>query len=161
MCSHVPVRGEKIASRCGRHGVSDKVLVDRALVDQMLNSVEGFAEVRDRIRKEVLQEVRAKTQPFNQLTCAEAERLALLSEELGEAQQAVGKILRHGYESVHPSPIAKDACTNRAKLEKELGDVLVAIQLMQYGNDVRRFIIDENKDEKLKRVREWLHHQEG
>lgn len=31
---------------------------------------------------------------FNGLTPAEAERLALLLEELGEAQQAIGKILR-------------------------------------------------------------------
>ena len=40
---------------------------------------------------------------FNQLTPAEAERLALLLEELGEAQQAIGKILRHGYASTHPA----------------------------------------------------------
>lgn len=37
---------------------------------------------------------------FNQLSPAEAERLALLSEELGEAQQAIGKILRHGQPSM-------------------------------------------------------------
>jgi hypothetical protein len=36
---------------------------------------------------------------FNGLAPAETERLALLLEELGEAQQAIGKILRHGYES--------------------------------------------------------------
>ena len=36
---------------------------------------------------------------FNKLSAAEAERLALLLEELGEAQQAIGKILRHGYEN--------------------------------------------------------------
>lgn len=41
-------------------------------------------------------------QHFNGLTPAEAERLALLSEELGEAQQAIGKILRHGYDSSNP-----------------------------------------------------------
>lgn len=37
------------------------------------------------------------SQPFNQLTNAQAERLHILLEELGEAQQAIGKILRHGY----------------------------------------------------------------
>jgi hypothetical protein len=36
---------------------------------------------------------------FNQLTDAEAERLALLAEECGEVVQVIGKILRHGYES--------------------------------------------------------------
>ena len=39
---------------------------------------------------------------FNQLSDAQLERLYILSEELGEAQQAVGKILRHGYDSKHP-----------------------------------------------------------
>lgn len=39
---------------------------------------------------------------FNGLSPAETERLALLSEEMGEVQQAIGKILRHGYESIHP-----------------------------------------------------------
>lgn len=36
-------------------------------------------------------------EPFNDLSNAELERLALLLEELGEAQQVIGKILRHGY----------------------------------------------------------------
>ncbi len=48
---------------------------------------------------------------FNGLTDAQAERLALLLEELGEAQQAIGKILRHGYESM--SPFDETKTTNR------------------------------------------------
>ena len=36
------------------------------------------------------------------LTLSRLERLALLLEELGEAQQVIGKILRHGYDSRHP-----------------------------------------------------------
>lgn len=39
---------------------------------------------------------------FNGLTPAEAERLAMLSEECGEVIQIIGKILRHGYDSYHP-----------------------------------------------------------
>ena len=54
----------------------------------------------------------------NELTPAESERLALLSEEMGEAIQAIGKILRHGYESTGPKTIVR----NRTSLEKELGD---------------------------------------
>ena len=34
--------------------------------------------------------------PFNGLTPAEAERLALLMEECGEVVQIIGKVLRHG-----------------------------------------------------------------
>ena len=45
-----------------------------------------------------------KWKPFNELTPAEAGAiLRLLAEEMGEALQVVGKILRHGYESYHPS----------------------------------------------------------
>lgn len=55
------------------------------------------------------------TQPFNRLTPAEAERLALLAEECGEAIQAIGKILRHGYESNHPEFTE----TNRTQLPDE------------------------------------------
>ena len=35
---------------------------------------------------------------FNRLSPAEYERLAILAEEMGEAQQALGKIMRHGGE---------------------------------------------------------------
>jgi hypothetical protein len=52
---------------------------------------------------------------FNRLTPAEAERLALLLEELGEAQQIIGKILRHGYESYHPDD---PETTNRTLLAR-------------------------------------------
>jgi len=52
----------------------------------------------------------------------QVERLALLVEELGEAAQAVGKVLRHGYASFHPNR----RVDNRESLERELGDVLLA-----------------------------------
>jgi hypothetical protein len=55
---------------------------------------------------------------FNQPTPAEHERLALMLEELGEAQQAIGKILRYGYEEYSPFDDMKT--TNRVALEKEL-----------------------------------------
>lgn len=67
---------------------------------------------------------------FNKLSPAEAERLALLLEELGEAQQAVGKILRHGYES------GWDGSNNRQDLTKELGDVEYAVALMRHARDL-------------------------
>ena len=35
--------------------------------------------------------------PFNELSPAEVERLAILAEEMGEAIQVIGKVLRHGY----------------------------------------------------------------
>ena len=94
---------------------------------------------------------------FNRLTPAEAERLALLSEELGEAQQAIGKILRHGYESCHPD----GGSDNRRQLEGELGDVLHARDRMAEAGDVVWSFVLDAKRSKAVRVARYLHHQEN
>lgn len=69
---------------------------------------------------------------YNQLTPGEAERLAMLAEECAEVIKAVGKILRHGYESKHPQ---RDT-TNRKELELECGDVLHRIKLLTASGDL-------------------------
>lgn len=94
--------------------------------------------------------------PFNQLTNAQAERLALLVEELGEAQQAIGKVLRHGYESAHPLGGPK----NKESLEGELGDVKAAISLLTQANDLDASNISFSMLLKLERVGQYMHHQE-
>ena len=93
--------------------------------------------------------------PFNQLSDAEAERPAILSEELGEAQQAVGKILRHGYESRHPD----GGPTNRESLERELGDVRFAVAFMGCNGDIRADAVMAAQARKDKTIAEYLHHQ--
>ena len=96
--------------------------------------------------------------PFNNgLSDAQAERLALLSEEMGEAVQAVGKILRHGYASVHPD--APEVGNNRVRLVHELGDVLAAIQLMKDAGDLDVGELELAKLNKLRRMGRHLHHQ--
>lgn len=92
---------------------------------------------------------------FNRLTPAEDERLALLLEEMGEAQQAIGKIMRHGYESRHPAGIR----TNREMLERELGDVIAAIRMMQEACDISSGRIEAHALNKRESVRDYLHHQ--
>ncbi len=94
---------------------------------------------------------------FNQLRPAEVERLALLAEECGEVIQIVGKILRHGYES--HNPYDADAGTNRQMLEKEIGDLSAAIDLMRWERDIRDNAIHDAASLKLKCVGRWLHHQ--
>jgi NTP pyrophosphatase (non-canonical NTP hydrolase) len=94
----------------------------------------------------------------NELSPAEVERLALLLEELGEAQQMVGKILRHGYESINPLNPADD--TNRARLENELGDVLVAIDFLLEYDDIKQWRLDDRKRVKHHKIWNWLHHQD-
>lgn len=92
---------------------------------------------------------------FNRLTPTEAERLALLAEELGEAIQAVGKVLRHGYENSHPD----SEVTNRQHLERELGDAYHAVVLMCSAGDLSVESIASRADEKAKTAVRHLHHQ--
>lgn len=98
-----------------------------------------------------------ENQHFNGLTPKEAELLALMSEECGELIQAIGKILRHGFASVHPEG-RDEGRSNRENLVREMGDVRAAIELfigqdMVSGGDVHRAMVS-----KLDRVGKWLHH---
>lgn len=92
---------------------------------------------------------------FNRLTPAEAERLALLAEELGEATQAIGKILRHGYEIRHPD----GGPTNRESLEREMGDVYHAMLRMWGAGDMNGNAVTQRADDKARSVGRYLHHQ--
>lgn len=96
---------------------------------------------------------------FNALSAAEAERLALLLEELGEAQQAIGKILRHGYEN--HNPFGNVALTNRAALVRELGDVQYAIAALGDAGDISTDAVIARRWEKAKTVGRFMHHQDG
>ena len=92
---------------------------------------------------------------FNRLTPAEAERLALLAEECGEVMQAIGKVLRHGYESRHPD----GGPTNREALERECGDVYHAIWRLIGAGDIDGNGMSQRADDKAKSVVRYLHHQ--
>lgn len=104
---------------------------------------------------------RATTEFTNGLTDAEAERLAILAEELGEAMQAVGKILRHGYESYDPAREEEMGIEgqNRRDLEKELGDLKHAIDRMISADDLDAVAMTRRAAEKAKKIAPYLHHQ--
>jgi len=91
---------------------------------------------------------------FNELTPAEAERLAILMEECGEVVRVCGKILRHGYESYHP----KNGAVNRESLENELGDMANIIDMMIQAGDLDVEKIEEYQDKKAANIGEYLHH---
>ncbi len=93
----------------------------------------------------------------NELSNAEIERLAILSEELGEAQQCIGKILRHGYESYNP--VVDTGMTNRRELERELGDIYEAILMLSRARDVSDVAINKRQAEKRRKIKKYLHHQ--
>lgn len=88
------------------------------------------------------------------MTPAEHERLAILAEECGEVIHIIGKILRHGFESTHP----RGGPSNRALLEKELGDVLYAMRLMDYRKDIDFDAIRIFADRKEINIKPYLHH---
>lgn len=101
------------------------------------------------------------SEQFNQLTPSQHERLAILSEELGEAQQAIGKILRHGYDSRNTDLDTETefASDNRANLEKELGDVAFAVDMLIDNGDVSKYFIGDRVRSKAEKIKPYLHHQ--
>jgi len=109
--------------------------------------------------------IRETAAPFsNRLTPDQLERLAILSEELGEAQQAIGKIIRHSFDSFDPTKPAIEMdgqmfrLTNRDDLEKELGDVSAAMSLMFLGGELNRAKVTGYAELKMQSIRRWLHH---
>ena len=96
-------------------------------------------------------------QHFNQLTPAEAERLAVLMEECGEVIQVIGKILRHGYDSQHPD----GGPNNRELLHVELGHVEYIVKFMGCHGDLNPCTISKILEIKSRSIGQYLHHQEG
>jgi NTP pyrophosphatase (non-canonical NTP hydrolase) len=92
---------------------------------------------------------------FNRLKLAQLERLSLLIEECGEVIKAAGKVLRHGYDNFDPDD---DATSNRLDLQREIGDVLCAIDFLVEAKDLSGTIIQYDKKQKRARVGQYLHH---
>jgi hypothetical protein len=95
---------------------------------------------------------------FNGLTPAEAERLAFFAEEMGEAIQIIGKILRHGYESYHPD---SPDISNRQLLEKETGHVMAGFFMLtdDKNKDINHVKCHEHAFIKSQKVKKYMHHQ--
>lgn len=120
--------------------------------------VHGSYEAVKRVQALILENAQLRRErPFNGLSSAEAERLALLAEELGEAVQTVGKVLRHGYESHHPYGYKPGS--NRDQLEMELGDVKAAVDMMCEAEDLSGVAMTLHSEGKRERVKQYLHHQ--
>ena len=87
----------------------------------------------------------------------ELERLAFLAEECAEAIQAVGKIVRHGYESYDPTKGRTP--TNRRMLESELADIRFAISLLEQARDVSARNIEAAISARIANPGRYMHHQ--
>ena len=137
--------------------MSDTPRTDREVYKTSKNDV-GFDVVNPALCRQLERELAGTKRlaaHFNGLTPAEAERLALLLEEIGEAQQMIGKVLRHGYDSRHPD----GGPTNRRLLEKELGDVRHAMIRICAEGDLSKDNIHAAADQKAQSVALYLHHQ--
>jgi len=91
---------------------------------------------------------------MNKITDSQLERLIIVSEECAEVQQIISKIIRHGFNDY--SPFDETKTTNRVNLEKEIGDLLATIEILE-RNDVDAISINANKNNKLLRINKWLH----
>lgn len=100
-------------------------------------------------------EARREDRAAAQVDRGQIERLACLVEEVGEALQIVGKVLRFGMEANHPD----GGLPNRNLLEDELGDVQWAIRLL-CKRDLDPANINEAMGKKKQRARGWLRYQE-
>lgn len=96
------------------------------------------------------------TRHFNALTESELERLAILSEECGEVIRAIGKIVRHGYESGSAHGTGE---VNRQGLEREVADVILAVTRMERAGDLNPINISAFAVAKTERANLYLHHQ--
>jgi len=95
--------------------------------------------------------------PFNNLSPAQAERLDLVTEEMGEVLHAIGKIKRHGYNSFNPNDILSNS--NKQNLEEKLGHLLYAINLLSLYGEVWQSRIDDYQYCRENTIKQWMHHQ--
>jgi hypothetical protein len=100
----------------------------------------------------------AKTEPeLPRLSPAELERVAILADQCGQVVQICGKILRHGYESCNPFDAR--CKPNRLLLEREVGAVRGAIDLLINRGDIDRKEIAVWRRRKRSSLAQWTHHQ--
>lgn len=94
------------------------------------------------------------TKHFNELSPADAELLACLSEEAGEVTQVVGKTLRYGWNSERPGT----GKVNYQLLEEEIGDLLAIAALLSAEGKIQMSSVLRAALRKSERVNEFLHH---
>jgi hypothetical protein len=91
----------------------------------------------------------------HELTRGDIELLSLLCEELAESTQAACKILRHG----RMGSWNDREYDNVRDLEKELGHVKAAIDLLDGRSIINGINVILARDRKLKTIGEFLHFQ--
>lgn len=91
---------------------------------------------------------------YNNLSDDEEERVAIHMEESGESLQEIGKILRHGYDCWNPYD--PDKVTNRQRLTKEVGDMMIASRLLIKAGDIDEDFLKAHVREKIVRMQKFI-----
>ena len=77
------------------------------------------------------------------------EILLITQEECAEVTQAISKVFRFGFDSVHKG------VNNREHLEEEIGDLMCMIDLLIDNGIVRESAVMSAKNEKLNKLMTW------
>jgi len=93
------------------------------------------------------------------LTPAQIELLALLSEQFGGAVQAVGEVLRHGYDKSDPAK--SNGATSGSRLETALGNVRATMIMLCESENVSKERIHFMADYKSQQVKKHLRYQKS
>ena len=79
----------------------------------------------------------------------EKEILLITQEECAEVTQAISKVFRFGFDSVHKG------INNRSHLEEEIGDLMCMIDLLIDNGIVSESAVMTAKNEKLNKLMTW------
>lgn len=93
---------------------------------------------------------------INKLTDAEVEILDIAQEEAAEVIQAIGKIKRHGFESVSP----ETGVSNRDHLTTEVGDFGHAVARLIGMGHLSVEAIQQAEEDKARRIGKYLHYNQ-
>lgn len=80
-----------------------------------------------------------------------AQNLEILAEECAEVVQIKSKIVRFGLHDIHPA----GGMDNRSRLEQELGDVLVMIDILTSNGILTATGLEAAKVRKLAKLEHW------
>lgn len=83
------------------------------------------------------------------------EALIITAEECAEVTQQICKIMRFGLDT--PYITAGDGSTNREQLEKEIGDLMALIDILQKQDVISYNNIEKASAAKLVKLQRWSH----
>ena len=79
------------------------------------------------------------------------EILCITQEECAEASQAISKIFRFGWNSVHP----KTGVNNKEHLEEEIGDLLCMVDILVEKCIISDSKVNEARKAKREKLKRW------